>query len=106
MSEWTIDTLKELFDREFTSRDANIKLALAELERRLALLNEFRAQQSDESRKYAQTAVVSVSIDALSGRISRTEQALSILQGRALALAGIGALFGGGIGALIVKFIG
>ncbi len=41
--------------------------------------------------------------EAVDGRLSRSESLVATLQGRALALAGFGALFGGAVGALIVK---
>ncbi len=39
MSEWTITTLKEHYDRVFSDRDSALKLAVHELERRLDNLN-------------------------------------------------------------------
>jgi hypothetical protein len=115
-SEWTITTLKEHVDSTFADRDIRVNLALsaakeavtkaeASDEKRFALLNEFRAQQADEARKYATRESVEQSIDALSRRVGVNEGAVSVLQGRALALAGFGALFGGVIGAMIVKAI-
>jgi len=116
-SEWTISTLKELFDRTVADRDVRVDLAMsaakeavtkAEVanERRLDLLNEFRAQQADEARKYALTIVVDQRFDGVSERLGRAEQSVSTLQGRALALAGFGALFGGAAGALLVRMLG
>jgi hypothetical protein len=116
-TEWTIATLKELFDRTIADRDVRVNLALsaakeavtkAELadEKRFALLNEFRGQQADEARKYAPREMVDQSIGALSDRVKVAELAVSGLQGRALALAGFGALFGGVVGAMIIKSIG
>ena len=109
-------SLKELMDRTFADRDVRVNLALsaakeavtkaeAANDRRLDLLNEFRAQQADEARKYALSAVVEQSFRGLEERAGRTEAAISVLQGRALALAGFGALFGGAVGALIVKLV-
>lgn len=107
-------------DRRITQaimdRDSRVDLALsaakeavakAEVanERRLDLLNEFRAQQADESRKYALSLLVETQFGAMSERVSRVETGLSALQGRALALAGFGAIFGGAVGAVIVKLL-
>ncbi len=113
-SEWTIATLKELFDRTIEDRDVRVNLALsaakeavskAELsdEKRFALLNEFRGQQADEARKYAPREFVDQKFTELTDRLGRADTALATLQGRALALTGFGALFGGAVGALIVK---
>lgn len=114
-TEWTITTLKELFDRTIADRDVRVNLALSAAkeavakaeaadEKRFALLNEFRGQQADESRKYATRELVEQLVSSLSHRIGAVEVAVSSLQGRALALAGFGALFGGVIGASIAKF--
>ncbi len=111
---WTITTLKELFDRTIADRDVRVNLALSAAkeavqkaeaadEKRFALLNEFRAQQADEARKYAPSELVNQSFKNLEDRLTRGEAHIAMLQGRALALAGFGALFGGAVGAMIVK---
>ena len=111
---WTIGTLKELFDRTTADRDIRVNLALSAAkeavtkaeaadEKRFALLNEFRAQQADEARRYAPSELVNQKFGDMEGRLIRAETAISTLQGRALALAGFGALFGGAVGALIVR---
>jgi len=116
-TDWTIITLKELFDRTIEDRDVRVNLALsaakeavakaeASDEKRFALLNEFRGQQADESRKYATRESVDQSVANLANRITRNENGVATLQGRAMALAGFGALIGGLIGAMIVKMIG
>jgi len=116
-TEWTISTLKELFDRTIADRDVRVNLALsaakeavtkAELsdEKRFALLNEFRGQSVEEARKYATRESVEQMTIALERRVGINETSLATLQGRALALAGFGALFGGVVGAMIVKTIG
>ncbi len=74
-------------------------------EKRFALLNEFRGQQADESRKYAPRDMVETVFNGLRDRITRNEAELARLQGRAIALAGFGALFGGIVGTMISKFI-
>jgi len=109
-------SLKELMDRTFADRDVRVNLALsaakeavtkaeAANDRRLDLLNEFRAQQADEARKYALSELVAQSFKALEERVSRTDIALSTLQGRALALTGFGTFFGGIVGALIARLV-
>jgi hypothetical protein len=116
-TEWTISTLKELFDRSIADRDVRVNLALSAAkeavmkaeaadEKRFALLNEFRGQQADEARKYATRDSVDQSITAIEHRLTIAEGAVATLQGRALALAGFGALFGGVVGAMIIKTIG
>jgi hypothetical protein len=106
-----------LFDRTIADRDVRVNLALsaakeavlkAEMsdEKRFALLNEFRGQSVEEARKYAPRESVEQIASALERRIAIAEGALATLQGRALALAGFGALFGGVVGAMIIKTIG
>lgn len=113
-SEWTISTLKELFERTIADRDVRVNLALSAAkeavnkaeaadEKRFALLNEFRAQQADEARKYAPASLVDQRFLAQEDRLARAENVLALLQGRSLALAGIGAAVGGLAGAFIVK---
>jgi hypothetical protein len=109
------------FDRRIggviEDRDTRIQIALTAAkeavgkaeqanERRLELLNEFRAQQADESRKYALASIVEQAFDGQDKRIIRLETLLASLQGRALALAGFGALVGGIVTAFILKAIG
>src|SRR5688572_19604450 len=117
MAGWTIDTLKELFDRTIADRDVRVNLALSSAkeavtkaesadEKRFALLNEFRGQQADLATRYAAREWVDQKANELSGRVSRNESDIASLQGKALALAGFGALFGGVVGAMIIKTIG
>lgn len=116
-TEWTIATLKEHFDTITADRDVRVNLALSAAkeavtkaeaadEKRFALLNEFRGQSADESRKFALRESVDQSLSAILDRMSRSEATVSNLQGRALALAGFGAVFGGLVGAVAAKFFG
>jgi len=116
-TQWTISTLKELFDRTIADRDVRVNLALSAAkeavmkaeaadEKRFALLNEFRGQQADEARKYATRESVEQSIKTMEHRLTVSETGLATLQGRALALAAFGTIFGGVVGALIIKMIG
>lgn len=101
------------FDRRLSdareSDDKRVQLALTAAkeavdkadqanDRRLDLLNEFRGQQSDESKKYALRESVDQAIRGL-------EKDVSLIQGRALAMAGFGALIGGAIVGVLVKFL-
>lgn len=116
-SEWTINTLKELIDVKFAAAKEAISIALSASEkaitkaesaneRRLDLLNEFRAQQADEARKYAPTELVNQRFSSIEERVARGEQALATLQGRALALAAVGTVVGAVLGAFAGKLIG
>jgi hypothetical protein len=116
-SGWTIDTLKEFFDHTIQDRDVRVNLALSAAkeavtkaeganDKRLDLLNEFRAQMADEASKYALNQLVNQKFDSLDQRVARNETGLSSLQGRALAMAGIGAVIGGVAAALILKLMG
>lgn len=113
-SEWNITTLKELFDRTIADRDVRVNLALSAAkeavtkaeaadEKRFALLNEFRAQQADESAKYSTRESVEQAIKANDRRVTALESGLATLQGRALALGALGTIFGGVVGGLIIK---
>lgn len=86
--------------KEATARSDNSN------EARLALLNEFRAQSADESRKYALAATIEVEIAALEKRIQRNESVINTLQGRAIAFAGFGALLGASLAAFVLKAVG
>jgi hypothetical protein len=109
--------LRDYFERMIADRDARIQIALTASkeavakaeqanERRLDLLNEFRGQQADEARKYALSTLVEQQFNALDQRVARNETLTAGLQGRALALAGFGAVFGGVITGLIVRLAG
>lgn len=113
---WTILTLKEFFQRQIDDRDVRVNLALSAAkeavvkseaadEKRFALLNEFRGQQADEARKYAPSELVNQQFSSVTDRIGRAETAVASLQGRALALAGFGALFGGAVGAFLIRLL-
>jgi hypothetical protein len=78
------------------AKDAVVK-AEAATDSRLALLNEFRAQAADESRKFAL-------IEVIDPRIARLETEVATLQGRAVAFAGFGALIGASLVGFIAKF--
>jgi hypothetical protein len=73
---------------------------------RLKLLNEFRGQSEDNADRYALRELVDAKIDAIGVRLNRIEQLLSNMQGRAIALAGFGALIGGTAVASLFKFLG
>ena len=116
MAEPEFVTLRE-FETRIKDRDIRVELALSAQEKavvkaeaaineRLALLNEFRAQQSDEARKYALRELVEQIRKEMSERIGRQETITATLQGRALALAGFGALVGGLMVGLVMKLAG
>lgn len=47
VSGWTVDTLKQHFDKQFELRDREVRTALASLDHRLDGMNEFRASVDD-----------------------------------------------------------
>src|SRR5687768_811266 len=86
MTQWTISTLKELFERTIEDRDVRVNLALSAAkeavskaeaadEKRFSLLNEFRGQQADLATKYAAREYVDQAISALSDRVKVAELA-------------------------------
>jgi vacuolar-type H+-ATPase subunit H len=70
-------------------------------ERRLGLLNEFRSQQADEARKYVPRETYELGMS----RVSKIEEILASLQGRAIALAFFGTLIGGAAVAAIMRLL-
>jgi len=68
-------------------------------EKRLTLLNEFRNQAAEESRKYVPRETYDLSMI----RLSAIETTGATLQGRAVAFAGFGSLIGGAAVAIIMK---
>jgi hypothetical protein len=72
-------------------------------EKRLGLLNEFRNQSAEESRKYVPRETYELAIGQVNAQIKVVETASAMLQGRAIAFAGFGALLGGAAVALIMR---
>lgn len=72
-------------------------------EKRLVLLNEFRNQAAEESRKYVPRETYDLAISQYNARFTVIEQAGATLQGRAIAFAGFGALVSGAAVAVIMK---
>lgn len=72
-------------------------------EKRLTLLNEFRNQAAEESRKYVPRETYDLAVSQYNARIAIVETAGATLQGRAIAFAGFGSLIGGAAVALIMK---
>jgi len=75
-------------------------------ERRLGLLNEFRGQAAEESRKYVPRETYDLAIGQLQAKVAGFDTVVASLQGRALALAGFGALIGGAAVAVFMRFLG
>jgi len=101
-----IDATDRLFGQMFADRDERVVIALQSIERRLDLLNEFRRQSADESARFATREVVDTAMGSMSGRIAENASAISRLQGRALALAGVGSVVGAVVTALLLGVIG
>lgn len=108
--EGRISDLDRRLTEAIQGRDERVQLALSASkeamqkaesanESRLALLNEFRAQAADESRKYALSEVIDP-------RLIRLEKEVATLQGRAIAFAGFGALLGASVAGFVVKLAG
>lgn len=112
-----IDNLDKRLSGAIDDRDARIQLALAASkeavlkaetanDKRLELLNEFRAQSADRDSRFALSEVVDQKLETLGKEIGRNTKDLAALQGRLIAIAGVGALFGAAVSALIVKLTG
>lgn len=115
-SEWTIATLKELFDRTIEDRDARVNLAMSSAkeavakaetadDKRFTLINEFRGQQQDMISKFATREFVDQAVISSDRRVSAVESGLATLQGRALALGVIGTVFGGVVGGIVTGLV-
>jgi hypothetical protein len=114
LSEWTIDTLKELLEARLDDMDEALKLQAVEYERRLEVLNNenHRIQEvlakSVTSEKYdvqrqSDTVARNVALETMSGRVSFLERfqsrAGAYIAGAMLLSSSIGAI----VGAIIVK---
>ena len=75
-----------------TAKDARLAVEKAEAaqERRLDLLNEFRAQAADESKKYATTASLQEFRESFEARVFKIENQMSRLYGGILVVGAIG----------------
>lgn len=115
--EMRIAELDQRLTNAIEGRDVRVQMALAAAkeataksekanDERLALLNEFRAQASDESRKYALDAVMEAEFKSMEKRILAAEKVMAGLQGRAVAVAGLGAIGGASLIGFIVKAAG
>lgn len=105
LSEERIRSLDRRFSQMIADRDYRVVLALEAIEKRLDLLNEFRRQSADESARFATREVVDTAMGSMSGRIADNASAISRLQGRALALAGVGAVVGAVAAVLVGLFV-
>jgi hypothetical protein len=76
------------------------------MDKRLDLLNEFRGKAEDSADRYALRELVDAKFEAMTTRMGRLEQLLASVQGRAIAMAGFGALIGGSAVAALFKLIG
>lgn len=86
-------------EQRFGQIEKAVDLANKEMERRLSLLNEFRAQSVDEQKQFATREVVDTRMDNLDKRLSASERWQSNMEGRMyvgmilLGLLGVGLRF-------------
>lgn len=85
-----------------TAAKEAVTKAEAANERRLALLNEFRAQSADEAKKYVPREV----FGQMERRVSKNETIIANLQGKAILLSVGSASLGAAIAALVTKAFG
>ena len=69
-------------DQRFEGLDKAVGLANSQLEKRLDLLNEFRAQSQDEQDKFAKKEVVNTRLDSVCERLSKAEQWQAVVDGK------------------------
>ena len=77
-------------DQALLNARVAVDKAQAAQEHRLDLLNEFRAQQADESRKYALREALEAAVKERDQRLARIEAQISRLYGGLAVLAFIG----------------
>lgn len=99
-----VKALERLVMQMFKDRDTALDTAFAATNERLHGLNESRALERDKAAEFAQREVVDAALTAMSTRVSENTAAISRLQGRALALAGVGAAVGA-VGGLVVGIV-
>lgn len=90
----SIEEQKQLFSQARTDDKSAIVLALAELQRRLDLLNEFRAQSADQQRDFARSEVVAKQLELRDTRLDILSERISSMEGRFLGIAALGAILG------------
>ena len=88
--------LTERFER----LDRAVSLANAQLERRLDLLNEFRAQSLDEQDRFATREVMDSRLDGVIERLNRTERWQAGMEGKFAMIS-----VGGGILIVVVNVV-
>lgn len=94
-SDWTIDTLREYFQRQFedsrrmlderyATQTKALDAAFVATERRFEGVNEFRAQLADQAQNFMTRQEAGVRLDALSEKLdaetSRTQEKFSALE--------------------------
>lgn len=75
-------------------------------ERRLDLLNEFRAQSKDEQATFVPRETFDSRNDAIAARLQKVEAEIAVLQGRLIGFTAAGALFGGAVAEAISHLFG
>jgi hypothetical protein len=120
---WTLDTLKEHFERRFLDMDKAVAAALqaqkeattkaeTAAERRFESVNEFRAQLSDQANTFMprleaeqRIAQNAEKLSALEGRVNKTDGRATGISGLyAAVIAGLGILVGiGSLAALLLR---
>ncbi len=102
-----VKTAMDAAEKAVTAAMAAAEKAVTKAEvaadKRLDGLNELRQMALDWKSEFARQTTVDLQIKGLSDKNDGIEKQIATLQGRALALAGFGALFGGAVGALIVR---
>jgi len=91
--------------QQFSAAQEAVDKAERTMSARLELLNEFRAQQADESKKYMSRDLYDREHANLAARVTAVEMTAGTLQGRALAFAGMAAIIGSIVGAILVAVI-
>jgi hypothetical protein len=110
-------TQTKALDAAFAAADKAVQTALLSAEkavakaetaaeRRFEAVNEFRGQLADQATTFMPRTEADVRLTAMDEKVSRNTEDIASLQGRALALAGIGALTGGALVAIISRAIG
>lgn len=87
MSEWTVDTLKEYVDRQFSNQERAILKQAEETKENRAKDNEFRGELRDRTATYPTRLEMDAKIQALEDKISSKN--LQIMLSLAIGFIGV-----------------
>jgi hypothetical protein len=100
----SLEQLRAIVDSKFLSSEKALAVALVAQERRLDLLNEFRAQMQDQAMAFARRDLIDVQMISIDKRLRDLEKFQSNIEGRIWAF-GIGITILSMVIGVVLKFI-